>query len=101
MKPGCVGSTCTVVEPRTGGGDGQISANVLPACRHKPRVGSGWSVDPLDNAPPLTEPIPRTPLPIGTSRLPALSSAIRPIERWKNTSLPGTSDHVSPPSVVL
>jgi hypothetical protein len=56
---------------------------------------------PLDEAPLVTELTPRIALAIGTSRLPALSNAICPIARWKKMPLPGTSDHVSPPSVVL
>ncbi|TMC29012.1 MAG: hypothetical protein E6J24_16865 [Chloroflexi bacterium] len=62
---------------------------------------SGCVVDALELAPDVTDDTPRTPLAIGTSKLPALSNAIRPIERWKKMPLPGTSAQVFPPSVDL
>ena len=76
MTPACVGSTLTIVEPRTGGGLGQMSVNVAPVCRQRPRVTSGCAAFPLDDAPPeRTDEMPRTPLAMGTSSLPALSRA--------------------------
>src|SRR5881398_722056 len=66
-----------------------------------PRVTSGWPVAPLELAPLVTEETPRTALAIPASRLRSLSNARLDTARWKKTSLPGTSDRVWPPSVVL
>src|SRR5437764_966301 len=96
MISGCVGSRRAVVEPRVGAGATKIWVNVFPVWRYSPRLMRGWSVDGLDDAPLVTELTPRTPLAIGTSKLPSLSKAICPIDRWKKISLPGTSAQLLP-----
>src|SRR4029077_14212461 len=101
MMSGWVGSRFTVVEPRVGAGATKICVQVVQLHRYSPRLISGCPVAPLDDAPLVTEPTPRTLLAIGTSWLPFLSKAIWPIARWKKISLPGSNVQLLPPSVDL
>src|SRR5205823_8966998 len=64
MTPEWVGSTTTCVTPRVGSGAVKILVNVVPVWRYTPLTTKGCVVEPLEDAPLVTEAATRTPLAI-------------------------------------